>query len=988
MQVTALPPSIQRFLADFVARRRRALALRAIALAASGSLAWVLMLCVIDRLVPLPRPIRALALLCATVAALTILARPLLRLLTGSFEPVASAEALERFNPVLEQRLITVVSQANAAQGVRGSPALLIHLTEQLAGELPRRAVVSEPGMLLRPWLIAATLLLMMGLLAAIPSVGLPRLMQRIFKPWLPLGAVTTTQLVLTPGSVDVVEGRALVVSVTALHLKGGPPTIHFSEDNGRAWAVVPMMPTLSGPFIHRISSVDRDLIYNISGGDAVSPTHSIRVLRIPAVEQFQLQYSYPAHTRLPPALVTNTTGAIEAPVDSKVTLNIRTTEPLRGATLTLGRSKQHLSPTDNPAVWTTRLTVLRDEQLSLRLTGTNGVGSDGPATMLLRAVPDRAPIARLIGPNDGTRLGERDDIPIQFELVDDYGAARAAVVVQRNADPPTTMPIQLRGERPLHRRIVAINRAATGALPGDVLSISIEVHDANGQLGRSGARRVLVCDGVIDTAARRRLDAMMSALGGIDALLYHIRAAGADLLESNLAPMNRHVRDIQSNARRHFAAATEAASAVRLDLLRSLAHSASPQWAHVLAKLLDSVESTAAAIELLSAQIFPNRTSDMRESVSRRTAEMMPAILRVHDDLRVLCDAEQARICLSDRPLAAASAARPDTGSADAWRSALKEIDAVLKRMAVDPLALDFEARARAIVSAGDALVASGRPLDLVNASSEWARSLKPPRDPPMPAFDRRLLIAAQVEAVRPQGDAVWAHDLLLASEAARRLSNPDSVNPSTSDQNFETAFATAIAAMRVEHELRSNATTTSRPVDPVAAQAREQMRRWGGEEDVPAVDDSVEAPRALHLALWANALMAQHRYAEAHLVDEARRRIPRSAAMQGDSAGDDPSATTTLSQNAAARQRLASVPGLARIFAVYPAPDDFSIDESARFPSLGMRGEELRPRGSTTGPLDTMGSDSGPAGFEDSLKIYFQVLANQASHSAQGKQ
>ena len=72
-----LPSSIRTGIAAYVARRRRLTLVRAVGIAAAFMLVWMLMWCVVDRLLPLGGGVRLTVLLLGIFGAAAIVIRPL-----------------------------------------------------------------------------------------------------------------------------------------------------------------------------------------------------------------------------------------------------------------------------------------------------------------------------------------------------------------------------------------------------------------------------------------------------------------------------------------------------------------------------------------------------------------------------------------------------------------------------------------------------------------------------------------------------------------------------------------------------------------------------------------------------------------------------------------------------------------------------------------------------------------------------------------------
>src|SRR4051794_18239457 len=136
MKPEAIPISISSYVRRFVARRRWLALLRAAGVATAGTLGWMLLICALDRGLALPPVVRLMALLAVILAAGVVIHRPLVYFLQRRFDWIAAAVEMERVQPALGERLVTVISQWLAPPAQRGSPQLLNELSEEITRDL------------------------------------------------------------------------------------------------------------------------------------------------------------------------------------------------------------------------------------------------------------------------------------------------------------------------------------------------------------------------------------------------------------------------------------------------------------------------------------------------------------------------------------------------------------------------------------------------------------------------------------------------------------------------------------------------------------------------------------------------------------------------------------------------------------------------------------------------------------------------------------
>ena len=107
-----------------------------------------------------------------------------------------------------------------------------------------------------------------------------------------------------------------------------------------------------------RVSNLERDAAYFVTGGDARSDVFHATILRRPAVLAFHWTITYPPYLKLPLRQISNDDGTIEAPVGSTATVDIEASEPLLGATLDLGGQSVAMTATTQSTVRQATLVV------------------------------------------------------------------------------------------------------------------------------------------------------------------------------------------------------------------------------------------------------------------------------------------------------------------------------------------------------------------------------------------------------------------------------------------------------------------------------------------------------------------------------------------------------------------------------------------------------------------------------------------------------
>ena len=342
------------------------------------------------------------------------------------------------------QRLVTVTSRLLGRPEYRGSDEILEHL--DLRAGPPgrgRKRLAAAAGRARSSRLVAPVLLAALSAvaLARVPDLNLPRLAHRFLVPLADVPPVTTTLLSVAPGDRDVPQGAPLTIEATAeparrCHRLALPE--RRRHHTGRA-------PGCPGPATGgsrtRLSSVERDQWYYVSGGDAATRRYAVRVSagrRWPSSGSTTSIPPTPAGRRRPlpiPTASSRRPSARRPP--SRSPRPSRSSRPCSPPTArrshVMARAKvtaTAASLTSPAAIATTsgeaRLTVLKQGPYQVDLISTREQAGAGPNDDAHPGDARPGPVVRLLGPADDVRAGPRDVVPIAYEAIDDYGLTRS----------------------------------------------------------------------------------------------------------------------------------------------------------------------------------------------------------------------------------------------------------------------------------------------------------------------------------------------------------------------------------------------------------------------------------------------------------------------------------------------------------------------------------------------------------------------------------
>jgi hypothetical protein len=590
-----LPAPVARFLGDFVGRSRRLRLIRGAGIAICVFVGWAMVCCTVDRFTHLSSAIRAAMLAIGTATSLILAVRPAV-LSRRRPNWVAVAIAAERVNPRFAQKLVTVTSQSLARPDQRGSNQILAQLVSDVTLGIRSREPARAPGAkaAIVPWLLILVLAVLSGATLDMPSLHGSQLAMRFVQPFADIPPVTTTQLRVSPGDVSVVQSQPLNIRVDSDNIGDSPPNL-LLQSGGRTWTALPMTPSGDGSFLATIASVDRDQRYAIVGGDAKSPEFQIRVLRRPAIAQFDMLYEYPAYTRLKPAVFHNDDGRIEAPIGSRVTLTVTSTEPLMQAMLVRGTERLPMALTEAGTSAQVQLTAQTNQEYAIELVSDRGVSGGTAAPATIRVLPDLPPQVRVLRGGDSLRLNARDFIPVSYDALDDYGLVSLSLQADVNGSLAATIPLRLAGEVRRQQDTYPFDLANQQLAYGDVLMLTLIATDTGGHEVRATPLQALIMPRVVDMDSYQRTLELQHAIQLQEDLVSQLDRAAA--LTRAAATQPSHPAG-GGRFDREVTGAIQSLAMLKQSLLRAITHSTEPAFSTLVACWIDSNESVVNSLQ------------------------------------------------------------------------------------------------------------------------------------------------------------------------------------------------------------------------------------------------------------------------------------------------------------------------------------------------------------------------------------------------------
>jgi hypothetical protein len=231
------------------------------------------------------------------------------------------------------------------------------------------------------------------------------------------------------------------------------------------------------------LGPLDSDRHLFATSGGRGSDTAVVRVSPAPFLADLSLLARYPAYLSRPDEPLPVGSDTLLLPEGTVVETRGRTSVPIVRAAWVAGGRRAPLAPRD--ATFAGALTVHASATWTLEVTGEGGLPLDGPApTLVIRAVPDSAPLVSVPVPGADTTAPTSLRQPLVVDVRDDNGVARVEVISRRMSrlgiagEPVTeTLPLPEGGvERAVLQWQLDLN--ARGFLPGDTAFYRVRAWD------------------------------------------------------------------------------------------------------------------------------------------------------------------------------------------------------------------------------------------------------------------------------------------------------------------------------------------------------------------------------------------------------------------------------------------------------------------------------------------------------------------------------
>ena len=517
--VSAREPRVIHRAVDRYARRKALVAAASrCATALVAFLALVLAALFVDRLVELPRMLRAVLPLAAVAVPGAVLATLLGLLRRRDRERLAGEvdAAYTRSRDVLRSALSFLRRQSSRTHPV--NPFMLAETVRQAEGfsGTVRPAEVVRWGTVPVRVAGAAVLAAALGALFFWPYMSLDILLERLLDPLGNHPRPSLTRIAVAgPLARDVPSGDDLSLAV---RLSGRVPAepraaLHVVRDarastssarpelvEGRE-EVVPMTPRPGNQFETELKAVASNALLYVTAGDGRSATYRVRVIPRPTVASICVRYIYPPYARLPRAEGPLENRQVSAVVGTQVRLDFDSSLPVAESALAFGQGpasrKLKIRWDKSRTKASAAFRIERDDTFRIVLTGDNGTDNQHDPVYRVRAIQDNPPTVALTDVPSSTSFFRDDILRLRYIGSDDFGISEAFLRCRQEpkGDPPVReWSIELPEVNAKSAAgVIAVNLRDLTDEFATAVQIQLVMVDANGEEGYTPSLRLQI---------------------------------------------------------------------------------------------------------------------------------------------------------------------------------------------------------------------------------------------------------------------------------------------------------------------------------------------------------------------------------------------------------------------------------------------------------------------------------------------------------------
>lgn len=682
----ALRPATVEALNRFRQRRTKLLLLRSALVAVCVLLLLLLLVSLLDRATFMPDALRrglsyagyATALVAAWLLGMRFIKET--RLLQST------AKLMESADPTLREKLLAAVELADGHRE-NDSAEFRGKLQDEVATQLEGfKAEALLPSSLLGGWKKAlAAIAVLIGALCCIPGLHVPGFLARAALPFADLERPSSVKIkIVMPVKPDALVPMVSSVPV-GVELEGPTPGRVIVETRTAEGKPGRMELTSAGGrrYEGSIGIAQTTVKYRVLAGDAITKWHTMEARPRPRVLEFAKTITPPAYTGIQPATSTSDNGDVSALDGSKVTIVMKTNQPIAKSAATLSPDAK-IVPVETVSADSLKMEFVIDGKadgwqvaLTAKESGfTNG--EDSP--WHIETQVDLPPVVAILSPKEQMEVRSDDTAVITGTATDDVGLAKVELSYAINGADWKATPLDVKAGKEA-AITSALKLAPLPVKTGDAVLVKLIATDLKGQQAESLPVRLFIVEDKLNLAKREWAAGQRELAAAAQALAKETRELRKDAEQARKYDRKARKGDAEMQA--------EAANARVKQDLASIQEKSKELWE----KLKDSAKRAPDPLKALETNLAGQRIAALRGDHLKELNEQIRAEQIDEHQLKSAADQAMAQADAAAQALRVFAAA--DT--AQAVRETLEQLAPQQNRLADKAIDANRDQAARA---------------------------------------------------------------------------------------------------------------------------------------------------------------------------------------------------------------------------------------------------------------------------------------------------
>ena len=358
---------------------------------------------------------------------------------------------VEEFDPSLQASLLSAVEVGEGAESMADVPPVIIERLVQQAvdkcqsldgGKAVGQKDVRRSAMALTAMAAATLLLLVVG----------PEFLRQGASALLVLTTsakeASPYTIQVTPGNATVPKGSDQLISANLAGFRSNDVVLMVKKEGDNQFERLPLAVTGDATkFEGMLFGVSRPLEYYVDSDGVRSPTYSMKVVNLPAVDSMELEYVFPAYTGLAPQKVEGG-GDVAALKGTEVRFKIKPTMATQAGRLQLDPKASSDLKAEGDGTLSGSFKISADGFYHVELDGPRGEHVAASPKYTVDAIDDQPPSVSFEKPRRDVQANPVEEVFLQARADDDFGVKQLDLVYSVNGGPEKTISLYGRGAK------------------------------------------------------------------------------------------------------------------------------------------------------------------------------------------------------------------------------------------------------------------------------------------------------------------------------------------------------------------------------------------------------------------------------------------------------------------------------------------------------------------------------------------------------------